>query len=117
MAPYDYVFPAPHDGPIRASLFRARIWRPAVEAAGLGATKDRRTLTPHDLRHTAVALWIAAGASVKEIATWAGHASVVSVLDRYGHLLPGQEDRVTDRLEAMFEAARPAPLAAVVGLR
>jgi integrase len=30
----------------------------------------------HDLRHTAVALWIAAGANPKEVAARAGHASV-----------------------------------------
>jgi hypothetical protein len=42
----------------------------------------------HDLRHTAVALWIAAGASPKEVAARAGHTSVSFVLDRYGHLFP-----------------------------
>ena len=43
-----------------------------------------------------MAFRIAAGASPKEIAARAGHASVVTVLDRYGHLLPGSEDRVND---------------------
>jgi len=51
-------------------------------------------------------LWIAAGASPKEIATRAGHSSVVTVLDRYGHLLPGSEEKVTDALDALAEAAR-----------
>ena len=50
--------------------------------------------------------WIAAGASPKEIAARAGHASVVTVLDRYGHLLPGSEDRVNDALDAMADASR-----------
>ncbi len=54
-----------------------------------------------DLRHTAVALWIAAGASPKEIAVGAGHTSVATVLDRYGHLLPGHEDTVNDALDEM----------------
>ena len=40
----------------------------------------------HDLRHTAVALWIAAGANPKEVAARAGHTSVSFTLDRYGHL-------------------------------
>lgn len=40
--------------------------------------------------------------------------SVATVLDRYGHLLPGQEDRVTDALDAMCPAAqRPRPAAVV----
>jgi integrase len=104
------VFPAPEGGFLRASLFRRRTWHPAVARAGLAP------LRPHDLRHTAVAFWIAAGASPKEVAARAGHTSVVTVLDRYGHLLPGSEERVTDALEAMAQAAKAAPNASVVAL-
>ena len=111
LEPGDLVFPAPQGGLLRASQFRRRIWRPAIEVAGVAP------LRPHDLRHTAVAFWIAAGASPKEIATWAGHTSVVTVLDRYGHLLPGQEDRVTDALDVMFSEAQPATTATVLELR
>jgi integrase len=107
------VFPAPAgEGPLRASLFRRRIWQPAVTKAGLDG------LTPHGLRHTAVALWIAAGASPKEVAVRAGHTSVVTVLDRYGHLLPSSEDRVTDALEAMArQASETGQTGRVVELR
>ena len=66
---------------------------------------DLAPLRPHDLRHTAVALWIAAGASPNEIAARAGHASVVTVLDRYGHLLPEHQGRVTDLLDEMAKNA------------
>ena len=61
-------------------------------------------LRPHDLRHTAVALWIAQGGSPKQIATWAGHTSVSVVLDRYGHLFPGHEATIMERLEASYTA-------------
>jgi integrase len=81
--PTDYVFHAPAGGPLRINGFRYRVWRTAVMAAGLTG------LRIHDLRHTAVALWIAAGASPKEVAARAGHTSVSFVLDRYGHLFPG----------------------------
>lgn len=108
--PGSLVFPAPEGGFLRASLFRRRVWAPAVARAGLSP------LRIHDLRHSAVALWIAAGASPKEVAARAGHASVVTVLDRYGHLLPGTEERVTDALDAMFAAASPAPSASVTAL-
>jgi integrase len=74
---------------------KVAFWTPAVERARLAG------LRVHDLRHTAVALWIAAGASVNEIARRAGHTSVVTVLDRYGHLLPGSEDKVTAALDEM----------------
>jgi integrase len=66
-----------------------------VERAGL------KPLRIHDLRHTAVALWIAAGASPKEIVMRAGHYSVSVVLDRYAHLFPGSETKVNDALDAM----------------
>jgi integrase len=101
-SPTDHLFSAPEGGPVRASGWRRRFWAPAVRRSGLEA------LRPHDLRHTAVALWIAAGASPNEIAARAGHASVVTVLDRYGHLLPGTEDRVNTALDALA-AGRPSP--------
>lgn len=94
-----YVFPAPQGGPLRGGLFRSRVWHPATRSAGLEGVRI------HDLRHTAVALWIAAGASANEVKVRAGHTSVVTVLDRYGHLLPGQEERVNDALDAMADAA------------
>jgi integrase len=54
--PTDPVFRSPAGGPLRVTGFRTRMWRPATLAAGLPG------LRIHDLRHTAVALWIAAGA-------------------------------------------------------
>lgn len=99
----DIVFPSPDGGYLRSNNFRRRYWHPAVTAAGLDG------LTPHALRHTAVAFWIDAEASPKEIAARAGHASVVTVLDRYGHRLPGTEDKVTDALDAMGRGASAAP--------
>jgi hypothetical protein len=73
----------------------AKVWLPAVRAAGL------EPLRPHDLRHTAVALWIAAGANPKEVAARAGHTSVSFTLDRYGHLFEGHDAELRDRLDNM----------------
>jgi integrase len=69
--------------------------RAAVRTVGLPAFVEEAGLTPlrmHDLRHTAISLWIAAGANPKQIAVRAGHTSVSVVLDRYGHLFPQHED-------------------------
>src|SRR5690606_19786780 len=85
-APTELVFVSPEGQPVRPSLFRRRFWYPAVEAAGVAP------LRIHDLRHTAVAVWIAAGAHPKQIAARAGHTSVSVVLDRYGHRRPNHED-------------------------
>jgi integrase len=49
--PDDLVFTAPEGGPVQLNVWRRRFWAPAVRAAGLSH------LRPHDLRHTAVALW------------------------------------------------------------
>jgi integrase len=90
-----YVFTADKGGVLRTSNFRVKVWLPAVRAAGLAP------LRPHDLRHTAVALWIAVGANPKEVSVRAGHTSVAFTLDRYGHLFPGHDDELRDRLDAM----------------
>ena len=97
--PDDLVFTAPEGGPVQLNVWRRRFWAPAVRGAGLAH------LRPHDLRHTAVALWIAAGANPKEAATRAGHTSVSFTLDRYGHLFPGSEQRLNDALDLLADGA------------
>ena len=101
-SPNSHVFTAPNGGPLRIPSFRARFWVPATKAAGLEG------LRIHDLRHTAVALWIAAGATPKEVAVRAGHTSVSFTLDRYGHLYPESDTTLRDRLEALHSTVRPA---------
>jgi Phage integrase family len=108
--PEAFVFTAPQGGPLRVTGFRARVWRPATRVAGLEG------LRIHDVRHTAVALWIAAGANPKEVAARAGHASVSFILDRYGHLYPGADTAVRDRLDALYGTAQPTPDGTVVRL-
>lgn len=100
--PGDLVFTAPEGGTIRRTIWAARTWRPAVTAAGLDP------LRIHDLRHTAVALWVAAGASPLELTKKAGHRSAVVILDRYGHLYQEGFQATTLRLEEIGQAAREA---------
>ena len=107
----DLVFSAPEGGPVRLASWRRRFWKPAVEVSGLSP------LRPHDLRHTAVALWIAAGATPREIATRAGHTSVVTVLDRYGHLFPDSEQKVNAALDVLARDAGISRSAQVVPIR
>jgi integrase len=109
--PEAFVFTASQGGPLRVTAFRARVWRPATRASGLDG------LRIHDLRHTAVALWIAAGANPKEVAARAGHASVSFTLDRYGHLYPEADTALRDRLDVLYGTSRPTPEGTVVRLR
>ena len=83
---------------------------PATTAAGLDG------LRIHDLRHTAVALWIAAGASPKEVAVRAGHSSVSFTLDRYGHLYPESDASLRDRLDTFFTAGQAVEEGVVIAL-
>ncbi len=90
----DHVFRGAGGSAIRAGSFRSRFWVPALARA------DLTGLRMHDLRHTAVSTWIAHGASAKEVQVWAGHSSLATVFDRYGHLFPGGEDPVMDSIDA-----------------
>jgi integrase len=92
----DLLFTAPEGGPLRYSNFRARIFDPAVKAAGL----EGMGVTPHKLRHTAASLAIAAGADVKIIQTMLGHKDASMTLNVYGHLFPDRLDEVADALDA-----------------
>lgn len=96
----DYVFTAPEGGPLRKSLFRSRFWLPAIRAAGV------EPLRVHDLRHTAVSVWISARANIKVIQRRAGHTSAAVVLDRYGHMFPEEDERLTQELDNMIRNAR-----------
>lgn len=92
--PDEWVVPAAGGGPLRINNFRRRVWAPAVTKAGLEG------LVPHELRHTAVSWWIAHGATPVDCARWAGHASVKTILDTYGHLFPAHTAEVIGRLDA-----------------
>lgn len=78
----DWLFAGPRGGPMDPAAWRARVWRPAVDDAGLADPQP----TPHALRHTAVALWIGAGADRFTVSRWAGHADAGFTERVYGHL-------------------------------
>ena len=63
-------------------------------------------LYPHQLRHTAASLAIAAGADVKVVQQMLGHASATMTLDTYGHLFEDRLDEVGDAMDRARDAAR-----------
>jgi integrase len=67
------------------------------------------SITFHDLRHFFASALIHAGCSVKQVQAALGHKSAKVTLDVYGHLWPGEEDRVRDAIGQLF---RPDQLAA-----
>lgn len=94
----DLLFTSTQGQVMRYYQFRRRYFAPAAEKAGLAP------LRPHDLRHTAISLWIASGANAKVVQTKAGHASIRVTYDRYGHLFPDYDDKATKHLEEMWGA-------------
>lgn len=54
------------------------------------------------MRHTAIALWIAAGvADAYKLSRWAGHRDVGTIYRVYGHLLPEDTAPYRERLAAI----------------
>ncbi|WP_162529274.1 tyrosine-type recombinase/integrase [Segeticoccus rhizosphaerae] len=77
-----WLFPAPNGGPLGESNWRRSLgWSTALASVG------RPTLRPHDLRHTAASIWLAAGADPKVVQRVLGHASAAMTMDLYGHLI------------------------------
>jgi integrase len=54
----------------------------------------------HDLRHHCASLLISAGCSVKAVQSFLGHKNASETLDTYGHLWPGDEDRIRAAIDA-----------------
>jgi integrase len=59
-------------------------------------------ITFHGLRHSFVAIMVAAGCNVREVSEWAGHNSVAFTLTRYGGLFEDNTDAAIDRLDALL---------------
>jgi integrase len=90
------VFTAPRGGPLFRGTFARDVWRPAVLRAGLAG------ITFHGLRHSFVAILVAAGCNVREVSEWAGHNSVAFTLTRYGGLFEDDSEAAVDRLDALL---------------
>lgn len=105
------VFTSPDGDQVRANNLRRRQWAAAVARSGLEG------FTFHDMRHTAVSLWVAAGASDLEVAKWAGHRSAAFTKSRYAHLFPEHGEALADRLEAFIAASTSTPAATVTNIR
>jgi integrase len=52
----------------------------------------------HECRHSFASLMIAAGVNPKALSTYIGHASISITMDRYGHLMPGNEAEAAEQL-------------------
>ena len=102
------VFTSQSGTPIRHGWFYKRVWKPALEEAGLPS--DVRI---HDLRHTSASLLISEGVHPRAVQAHLGHSSMSVTMDRYGHLFPSEFEAIAEKLEALHDRAaaqtRPKP--------
>ncbi len=93
----------------------ARPFTPSNVRKRANAAWARAGLEPiglHECRHTFASLMIAADVNAKALSAYMGHSSVTITLDRYGHLMPGNESEAAARLDAyLAEAVAGAPTA------
>jgi integrase len=89
---------APFDD--RRVVERAKKEWKAAKLAGIGL---------HESRHTFASLMIAAGVNAKALSTYLGHASVTITYDRYGHLMPGNEDEAAALLDKLLSGPNTGP--------
>jgi integrase len=94
-APGGFVFTTTAGTPQRRTAFSARVWQPAVRAAGLDGS-----VTFHALRHHYASLLIRFGESVKTVQARLGHASAAETLDTYSHLWPDSDDRTREAVDS-----------------
>jgi integrase len=95
------VFGRTADAPFDSWQVKSRADK-AWKAAGLAP------IGLHEARHTFASLMIAAGVNAKALSAYMGHSSVTITLDRYGHLMPGNEDEAAALLDAYLSRADTA---------
>jgi integrase len=98
--PDDLVFSTSAGRPIGDRNLVERHFKPILEAAEIDPG-----VRLYDLRHTHVTLALAAEVPVRVVAERVGHSSPARTLDVYAHVLPGQQEEATRRLEALLSGA------------
>ena len=56
----------------------------------------------HDLRHSAISIWLAMGINPKVVQELAGHSDIRVTLNVYGHVFPGMHGRAMDEFDRYY---------------
>ena len=88
--------------------------RPACLETGCSPCWPGRLRLP-GLRHSFVAILVAAGCNVREVSEWAGHNSVAFTLTRYGGLFEDGSNEAVDRLGALLADRMDPTTSAICG--
>jgi integrase len=94
----DLVFEGRRAGPFCSGAATRR-------ARGIWEKAKLEPIALHECRHTYAAFMIAAGVNAKALSTYIRHSSITVTLDRYGHLMPGNEREAAVMLEKYLQKA------------
>ena len=91
------VFTSREAGLLDRNYYNARVWKPALHAAGVQPTRENGM---HALRHYYASVLLDGGESVRALADYLGHADPGFTLKVYTHLLPSSEGRTRRLVDA-----------------
>lgn len=91
----DLVFTASTGEPLKRGTFRARVWKPSLQRAGLSAT-----LRFHDLRHSYATWLVSDGVPINDVARIMGHEQTSTTLNLYTHSTAERDRRVLRSFDA-----------------
>ncbi len=94
--PESLVFTGERGAPVSQANFRKRVFQPAAERAKVLPNGEPPTV--HDLRHTAISLWLTRGLTPFEVAKMVGHTDLKMIERRYGHMYEHALQEKIDRL-------------------
>lgn len=97
--PDAHVFTTPTGARINSSNFYRDVWAPARVAA-FDEGNDLRNVRRHDLRHSAITIWLNSGVPLKTAQRWSGHKTLSVLLDTYLGVMEGDEELALHRLNS-----------------
>lgn len=112
-----FVFTTVRGKPVRHSEFLSSVWQIAVARATMTTDADGNEIPPdrritkrprlHDIRHSYASWMLAGGLNLMELQYRLGHTESRTTIDRYGHLMPGHQDRAAALAEIALAEALP----------
>jgi len=93
------IFTSREGRPLNRNYINARIWKPALAAAGVEPNRENGM---HALRHFYASTLLDAGESIRAVSEYLGHADPGFTLRVYCHLLPSSEGRARRAVDAVL---------------
>jgi integrase len=73
----------------------------ALKTAGLPSH-----FSPYSTRHTMASNLLSAGVNPKAVQTRLGHKRIQTTLDEYGHVLPGEQEAISEKIERLLKGQK-----------